>query len=244
MYEFESFAYLPLQKTGSTFIIDFFKRYCRERPVPARKHEPLDIEQYDPRKLYLISVRNPLDQYISLYSFGVGGRGSLYRRMRRSGYDALFDGTAEGFRLWLKLVLRPSSAALLDSEYASIGNEIVASLVGYQSYRYLRLAIPSADKVLEGCGSEDEVRGCFHQRNIVGFVIRNESLNSDLATLAQTKLRDTITDLDEALKYLEEAGRKNASKRIDQYGEAIQLGDKLKKRLQSREWLLNDLFGY
>jgi hypothetical protein len=244
MYEFETFAYLPLQKTGSTFIVDFFKRFSRERAVPARKHEPLQIEQYDPQKLYLISVRNPLDQYISLYSFGVGGGGGLYRRMRRSGYDTLYDGTAEGFRLWLKFVLRPSSAALLDSEYAKVGDEGIAGLVGYQSYRYLRLAIPSADKALEGCGSEDELRGRFQQRNIVGFVLRNESLNSDLATLVKTRLRDSITDVDGAVRYLEDAGRRNVSKRIDQYGEAIQLGEKLKKRLQGREWLLRELFGY
>jgi hypothetical protein len=181
MYECDSFVYLPLQKTGSSFIVNFFKRFGCEPALPARKHRALEIEQYNPRKLYVISVRDPLDQYISLYSYGVGGGGGLYRRMRQSGYNTLYDGTPEGFRLWLKFVLRPASAALLDPDYALAGKKDIPRLIGYQSFRYLRLAIPSAETVLKDCGSENELRARFQQNNIVGVVIRNESLNSDLA---------------------------------------------------------------
>lgn len=50
--------------------------------------------------------------------------------------------------------------------------------------------------------------------------------------------------MDEALAYLVKAERINTSKRIDEYGEPVRLGEKLQKRLQDREWLLHELFNY
>ena len=244
MYEFESFAYLPLQKTGSTFVVRFLKQFCCERLLATGRHRPLESEEYNPAKLYLISVRDPLDQYISLYSFGVTGGGGFYRQMRARGYDSLYDGSSEGFRLWLKTVLHPENAELLDSEYASLGCATVPDLIGFQSYRYLRLALPSSDKTLERCQNKDEIRAAYRQNSIVGYALRTETLNADLADLISTRLRDSIADLDGALLYLKTAERANPSERIDRYGQRIELGERLRRRLQKREWLLHELFGY
>jgi hypothetical protein len=62
--------------------------------------------------------------------------------------------------------------------------------------------------------------------------------------LVQTNLRHAIANVDEALAYLVKAERINTSKRIDEYGEPVRLGEKLQKRLQDREWLLHELFNY
>lgn len=244
MYDFESFAYLPLQKTGSTFVVRFLKRFCREQLRATGRHTPLRSQDYEPSKLYLISVRDPLDQYISLYSFGVQGSGGFYNQMRQQGYDALYDGTSDAFKLWLKLMLKPRNASLFERRYAQFAGEKLAKLVGYQSYRYLRLAVPSAEDVVRNCHNVDEVRAAFQQHNIAGFTLKTETLNADLATLVRTRLRDSITDVDEALRFLEGSGRANASERIDRYGQEIRLGEKLTQRLQEREWLLHELFGY
>jgi hypothetical protein len=73
-------------------------------------------------------------------------------------------------------------------------------------------------------------------------VIRNERLNQDLATLVQTRLRNSIRNLDAALTHLQTSERRNSSSRVE--GAGTDLGEKLKKRLQSREWLLHELFDY
>ena len=75
MVEYETFAYLALQKTGSTFIVEFLRRFCGEKLIYLEKHKPVPAERHRREKLYVISVRNPLDQYISLYSFGVEKKG-------------------------------------------------------------------------------------------------------------------------------------------------------------------------
>jgi hypothetical protein len=243
MFEFETFVYLPLQKTGSTFVVRFFERFCKERLLANTAHDTIAAEAYDPAKLYLVSVRNPLDQYVSLYSYGAGGEGGVYMWMRRRGYDFMYDGSAESFRRWLAIVLRRDSADLLANDYAAAGNH-VASLVGFQTYRYLQLAIPSAQEVLSECKSQRDVRAAHVARSIVGFTLRTETLNADLANLIQTKLRDSVANLDEALAYLQGAKPVNASSRFDQYGQKVELDANSLRRLEQREWLLYELFGY
>jgi hypothetical protein len=240
MIEYETFAYLALQKTGSTFIIDFLQRFCSEQRLWAEKHRPVPPDRYSPEKLYIISVRDPLDQYISLYSFGAGGKGRFHRRLGDKGRDPLYDGTNHGFRRWLKLVLRPEKAKLLSREYARSQGGELAKIVGFQSFRYLRLASCQLDEAT----NKDALRRSFERNNIVGFVIRNERLNSDLATLVRTRLQHSIGDPEAALAYLENAERINASKRVDQSGETFGLREGLRKQIQKREWLLHELFGY
>lgn len=244
MIEYESFVYLPVHKTGSTFIADFLQRFCGERLIAADKHRPIARETYDPKKFYFTSVRNPLDQYLSLYSYGVEGSGGLYDRMRRRGYDSLYAGTPEAFRLWLKFVLQPRHAAIVDRRYARTGGGDVAGLLGLQSFRYLYLVTPSPEQALKSCRDEAQLRNLHEQNNIVRFAVRNERLNSDLAALVQTQLKRSIADPAAALAYLENPKHLNASNRIDAYGEAIALEARLKERLQKREWLLHELFGY
>jgi hypothetical protein len=101
MYESTSFIYLDLEKTGTNFIVDFRERFKgegrRERTAaeaPARNA--------DDKKLRFISVRDPLEQYISLYSFGCGGKGALSHRMKKKGRGGLYEGTSGSFRKWLQ----------------------------------------------------------------------------------------------------------------------------------------------
>ena len=240
MIEYETFAYLALQKTGSTFIIDFLQRFCSEQCLWSEKHKPVPPDRYSPEKLYIISVRDPLDQYLSLYSFGTGGKGGFHRRLGDKGRDSLYDGTSRGFRRWLKLVLRPDKAKLLSREYARSQGGELAQIIGFQSFRYLRLASRQLDEATD----RDGLRQSFERNNIVGFVIRNERLNADLARLVRTRLRHSISDPEAALAYLETAERINASQRVDQSGETFGLRDGLRRQIQEREWLLHELFDY
>ena len=153
---------------------------------------------------------------------------------------SFYDGTPDGFRRWLRFILRPGNSHLIGREYSEMCGGEMSAVVGYQSFRYLRLATLSAEEAFCSPIDENSVRATFEQRNIIGFVIRNECLNHDLATLVD-RLRSSIIDADAALAFLT-AERRNVSNRV-QVADA-DLGEKLKKRLRSREWLLYQLFDY
>src|ERR1051326_8183545 len=115
MHEFETFVYLDLQKTGSTFIMHLLRRFSSERELINNPHASVG-KRYDAHKFHFISVRNPVDQYLSLYAFGCGGVGTLYNKMRKAGYDHLYNGTWAGFRNWIDLILDPENRRFLVAE--------------------------------------------------------------------------------------------------------------------------------
>jgi sulfotransferase famil protein len=241
MHEFETFAYLDVQKTGSTFISFLLQKFCTEKELDFRKHGQVG-DRYDPKKFYFISARDPLDQYMSLYSHGCGGKGNLYHKLRRKGVDDLYNSSLKGFRRWLRFVLDPVNAKLLDNDYGS--SEQVCGLIGFQTYRYLELAILDPTETLAACKTQDDLRKAYKAKNIVNDTVRNERLNADLGRLITTRLRASIPDAEGALKFLEEGHRLNASDRIDRFEEGNLVNKKGTKRLQEREWFLHELFGY
>lgn len=237
MYEFETFAYLEVPKTASSFICNALTKFCKENKVRKTGHfgPPGD---YDPSKFYFISVRDPLDLYISLYSFGCTGKGKLRARMQAQGLGGLYDRTWNGFEFWLRCVLHPANKYLLEPEYRP-----VAEWVGYQSYRVLSLAIPDFAKAAQTCESAQDLGRLYEERNAATYTIRFESLREDLGALFTGRLRDSMRFRD-ALAYIRDAPPLNASERIDQNATNPELGTKTKKVLYRREWVLRDYFGY
>jgi hypothetical protein len=241
MLEYESFVYLDIQKTASTFILALLQTQCRETLVREKRHRGMDAD-CDRSKFYFISVRDPLDAYLSLYSFGCEKSGGLRENLRRRELGDLYDGTLDGFERWLALVLRPRKAALLGSRYAGMGR--IAELAGYQSYRYLKLALPDANAILTACETESDVRAAYATHKLPGFIVRYESLIADLGSLIQGPLRHAMTDLDAALRYLQTAPVINPSRRIDANARDFTLKKRLRERLYEREWFLGEIAGY
>src|SRR4051794_30078537 len=241
MHEFETFAYLDLQKTGSTFISDLLKRYSTEKEVLFSKHSRVG-QQYDSDKFYFISVRDPMSQYLSLYSYGCSGSGGLYKRIRNAGFEQLYNSSWSGFRRWLNFVLLPRNATFLDRAY---GNEkSVHELLGYQSYRYIKLAMRGRFEKLSQCKSRDDIRKLYKKYAIVDFTIRMEHLEEDLRELVTTHLNHAISNMDDALRHISGGQRLRSSDRVDRFEEGKSLSERQTLRLQEREWLLHELFGY
>jgi len=157
MHEFETFVYLDVEKTGSTFISRMLNQFAREECECQSHHRPLSAS-FEPHKFYFASVRDPLDSYLSLYSFGCQQSGKVYGHLRNRGLDDLYDGTLDGFSEWLRFLLRKKNAEALGDRYHRIAEGRICRLVGFQSYRYLRLAIPDPETLLEDCRSEDDIR--------------------------------------------------------------------------------------
>lgn len=243
MQEFNTFVYLDVQKTGSTFVTSLLERFFPHEKIRKRRHVGVG-KDYDRSKFYFISVRDPLDQYASLYSYGCDLRGGVFKRINDGNNGHLYDGTWAGFRMWLRFVLQPENASLLDANYSYCGNGRLCELIGFQSYRVLLLALPDAATVLAGCTDKKAIRQEFRTRKLHQFAVRYEKFRADLAELLNTSLRDYAADLDGALAFVKTSNEINASDRIDRYETDLGLGNKLDRELRAREWLLYEEFGY
>jgi hypothetical protein len=242
VHEFESFVYLDVPKTGSTFIKGLLRKQCIGPQIAGRAHSGIS-NGYDYSKLCFISVRDPLDQYLSLYSFGCESKGGLYGRMRAMGAENLYDGSWSGFLNWLRFVLKPGNAACVDPDYAECGNGRICKLVGYQSFRVLCLTIPDAYAVLRKCRDREAVKQVYRSRKAHQFAIRFETFQQDLVELLKTSLRPYLKDLDKAIKHASRDAA-NTSKRVLKGEGEHALPNGLRRKLKEREWLLCEEFGY
>jgi hypothetical protein len=242
MHEFQTFAYLPVQKTGTTFISRFLERFSNEELVRLESHQPMDAN-CDRTKFYFISVRHPLDAYISLYSYGTRKRGKMGRKLIKLGLRGLYDGTASGFNKWLSYVLQPENASVLDSHFAKSGGGRVAELIGLQSYRFLRLAMAGGEQLLMECNSKEDIRAVYTTNKLAQFTIRHETFTRDLCGLVRGPLSYAITDIEQAVNFIENTPPINSSRRVDRDQE-IALEDAVKREFAEREWFLREEFGY
>jgi hypothetical protein len=243
MHEFESFVYLDMEKTGSTFISRLLNKFAREPAQRQLHHRAMDAD-FDPKKFYFMSVRNPMDSYLSLYSFGCQQQGKVYARLRNKGHLEYYDRTAEGFGEWLSFVLKKRNADLLRDRYDVVADGRIAGLMGFQSYRYLRLAIPDAEALLDHCETEDDIRAVYEANKLPQFIIRHETFVADLCRLIEGPLKDKLNDVEGALDYARNTEPVNTSERVDKGETEFRIDDRRRRKMQKREWLLNELFAY
>jgi hypothetical protein len=236
MHEFETFVYLDVRKTGTTFIHSFLRRFCRERKIFKNTHEGMPAD-CDRSKFYFISVRNPLDQYRSLYSYGCGQKGLLASKLLKHGLGDLYNGTQAGFRSWLDFVLDPENARMLGEDYGK--QRHVSDLIGLQSYRVLSLALPGAAGMLEKCESREAIATAYVQHNLSSYTIRTESLRADLKQLFSTRLQSSLHDVPAAIRFIEDGPAMNVSSRTET---ELTLDNAQTRRLEEREWFLHDMF--
>lgn len=244
MLEFESYVYLDMEKTGSSFIATLLREHSKERELRRIQHKGMEAD-CDRSKFYFISVRDPLDAYLSLYSYGcktVGGK--ISTALKKRGHGHFYDGTISGFSDWLRFVLRPKNATELGDGYARSGDGSVAELVGLQSFRYLRLTMPGGEAKLAQCKSRDDVRAAYAANKLTRFTVRHETFSADLARLLRDELGSAMLNLNAAIEFIETSDPINASRRVDADTPDFTLGKGLRNKLQDREWFLHELFGY
>lgn len=231
MIEFETLCYLQNQKTGCTFVETFLREFCREGIVRYEKHRTAPRRK--PGKFYFVSVREPLDAYLSLYNYGLDGKGELFERLRAAGHGNLYAAGIEGFGGWLEFVLDTTNAPLI---YPPRGAPLARDL-GLMSFRFLRLAALGFEEAGVALQDKAALRAFAERERLVDTVIRYESMVPELQALVQGPLRHAFADLPAALAWLERSPPINPSKRRDAQ-EALALPDDLHQKLQEREWYL------
>lgn len=236
MLIFDDFVVLQNQKTGSTFLEAFFRRFAKSPPAKGTiKHQPPNLA-YDRGKSYLISVRHPVTTYTSLFNFGLSsGTGTVRNRQDTQQQDRLYQPSLESFVEWVGLLTDPSGReAFGDEQYRQH-----AAQMGYASFRFLRLSIPFAGFKLKACKSREDVLWLHRNQSITRWVLRNETLRQDLAALVSGPLAPAMRDVGAALAFLETSPAINASEPvIDPHA----LPPDIAARIMEREWVLRDLF--
>ena len=106
MIEFESFCFLQNHKTGCTLVETFLRAHCSEDIVRYEKHWAPPARR--PGKFHFVGVREPLDTYLSLFNYGLDGRGEIFLRLNAAGLGALYAAGIDGFAEWLRHILDPA----------------------------------------------------------------------------------------------------------------------------------------
>jgi hypothetical protein len=240
VHAFHSLAYLDVEKSGSTYVSRFLRDFLDDDEVSFRKH--VELEDRPPSgRLHVLSVRDPLDTYLSLYSYGCQGKGGLAGTVREAGLGHLYDGTPAGFDEWLDVVLDPAYAAALNPRsYEGSG---VAEHTGLLSYRVARLSSPRARRWIRQVTSPDDFVARYREHTVVDVVLRNETLTEDLETLVLREELAWRPSRDVALEALRAQRRLNTSRRLDDDGR-FEVPEDARRRVAARERLLTEVFGY
>ena len=105
MLDLGRIVYLDAQKTASTFLSDFLAIHSGLDVVYFQKHAPITEQQLqrDPVS-FLISVRRPGPYYLSLFNYGLDGRGEIFQKFSRSGQLDLYQPKESSFRRFMDAI--------------------------------------------------------------------------------------------------------------------------------------------
>jgi hypothetical protein len=240
VHAFRTMAYLDVNKTGSTFVSAFLRAHLDDEEVSFVKHGRIELRP--PRgRLHLISVRDPVEQYLSLFSYGCDRKGDIHNRLLAHGWGDLYRRDQESFERWLDRVLDPANAWLLAREYRLSG---CARHVGLMSYRVARLAIPGSVVRLRAVRAPGDIVSVYRRHSVVDAVVHTETLAADLdsfvsATAGQLPWKPSA---EQARAALGTSARVNASRRVDDHG--ISVSSSAREAIRAREVLLVEEFGY
>ncbi|TRW99247.1 hypothetical protein FNJ84_00770 [Paracoccus sp. M683] len=178
MLDFGGLVYLDVQKTGSTFITGFLRAACR---LPERHyHQHGRIRDgYRAEAVHVISVRDPLRQYLSLYRYGLDGRGGLWHRLNRLKVAGLYTDSQAGFQRFLSLMLDADLAESLAEDFPQTARKFD---IGFLTHRHLMLALHKPLATLRSI-DRDDLASAYRKRRIWTDRLRQEHLTDDLRAL-------------------------------------------------------------
>ena len=208
MDDFGRVVYLDVEKTGSSFISKFLQENMNCQRVALVKHGRIGSD-FRNGSFYFISVRNPLSQYLSLYSYGCEGKGAIYESLKKSGHTQLYQRDRESFQQWLRFVLSAKNARHLGADYLSVDTE----LMGLQTFRFLALSFQNPLAKLKPVHHYANLCELYEHKKIHSHVVRNESLRADLENLVGTQL-SSFVDEESAKRYLEKSPPINRSPKL------------------------------
>lgn len=185
MFVCDELIYIQMQKTGCTHVARMLGKLF-DGENTARKHNTATTEQLNSGRYFISSIRNPWDWYLSLWTFGVQGRGGFMNRLTRLTEDSVrwksvYSNSAniDSFRKWLKMIHDPANSCYLGEGY---GDTTITRLCGFMTYRYLYLSSRNINKVRvnEEISSFEELFQFDNENCYIDYFVRQEALEETL----------------------------------------------------------------
>ncbi len=236
MHDFGHLVYMDMHKTGSTQTSDFLAECCTLDLVHFKKHQFLQTRRR-PRAYYFTTIRNPLSAYVSLFRYGLDGKGGYFQRMSRKGFGDLYRKDARAFEDWLAVTLHPDH---MTGIYAGLSTFLGLGM-GLQSARHMLFSLEKPKKRIEQCATKAEAMALFDNRKITSLVIPLEGLNAGLMDLA-TQLKPEFFDQARVENYFAASKDRRVNRSKSDLSGDIQLSDAMLETLYDRERLIFDRY--
>lgn len=229
MFQSDDLIYIQMQKCASSHIASLLPHFFAGQRLG--KHNAASTAQINSDRYFISSIRNPWDWYLSLWTFGIKGKGGVrtrllkgptfgrlinnptighYVKMRNDAakFTELYadDHDVSAFRTWLKLINKPENQYLFKKEHNAI-----SKICGLFTFRYLSLCCQNMDNIkqLKQIDSLEDLRNFDKQNCYIDFFIRQESLEDDFCKAIE-KIR-ALTPEEKQIVY--SAKKTNTSKR-------------------------------
>ena len=233
MLLFDGLLYLDVQKTGSTFVTAFLQACCRRPQIHYHQHDRLR-QKLPAGTVRLISVREPLAQYRSLFRYGLDRKGGLYHRFKDAGLTEVYQPTQEAFETFIEILLQPETAPLLHDSFEPVARKFD---MGLMSFRHLLLAVKWPLATLKRLPRDGLVKA-YPRLRLWSEALRQEHLVTDLQALVAR--HPDLFDLEAAEAFLAPKPRINGSDRGAEL--STDLPAPLMARLQQKEDLIYRTF--
>jgi hypothetical protein len=266
MFKSDQLIYIEMQKTGSTHIVSLLSKLFHGEKIG--KHNAATQAQITDNMYFISSIRNPWDWYLSLWTFGVQGKGDLRRQLThkhvlhslkqtiknpKGNYPILFQELLKNTILWRDVYdsgdnvgsFRKWLRLIHDPSNSHFigegyGATKITSFCGLMTYRYICLCCQNIGKLTNLSLISNYADLVQFEKNncYIDFFVRQESLEENLCE-AVDKVRP-LTHKEKEFIY--GAKKTNTSKRslmiLDYYDEVSI------ELIRNRDRFLIEKFGY
>lgn len=178
----DKWIYLDLEKTGCSFLRQKLKEVCsKAKFVDESEHGIQEFKRWVPK---IITIREPARYYLSLWSYGLDGKGGFFQHMQRYPWlagDMYRDKSAQSFAVFLDYVLsHPGRYPMHVSKWLPVSTDLYTA-------RILELLIPVTEREAFarslGCNYSRQSISTALAEYLPEIIIRTESLNMDFYKL-------------------------------------------------------------
>ena len=266
MFKCDELIYIQLQKTGCTHIALLLSKLFNGEVIG--KHNAVNPEQYKSTKYFISSIRNPWDWYLSLWTFGVQGNGSLMHRLTKKNvnrplnfmlkhpikyYRRFLNRSIKNIEIWRGVYDKSDNVESFrewlrlihnskNSNYLGegYGKTAITDFCGFMTYRYLFLCCRNL-KILKNpreISNLDDLSRFDLENCYIDYFIRQEKLEDSFCEAIE--LIRPITQNEKRLIY--GLKKTNTSKRT--FSISDYYDQKSIELIQIRDKLLIDKFNY
>ena len=266
MFVTNELIYIQMQKTGCTHIASLLSKLFTGEQIG--KHNKASDAQINSDKYFISSIRNPWDWYLSLWTYGVQGRGGLKERLTTKNYPnailstlknplnnyfLLKDEITKDISIWTETYVDHANVEsfrrwlkLMHTPENSrwlgegYGRTSIADVCGFMTYRYLYLCCAKHD-VLYRPGLISNYNDLYQYDKdecYIDYFIRQESLEENFFEAIEQIKPLKLEEKNEILNEKKTNTSKRHFSTLDYYN------DESIELIYNRDKLIIDKFNY